>query len=485
MTARIAVALTLALAFVTGARADADPEPKDGKVTITMTLSPAAPPIPVSRAYLFPEYRDMRPGNRVHGLIKTFMEQDAFYAREQYERRHKWLETPLADLPADVRKQAAVHDGLAYDHKFATMMVRIDLAARYTHVDWDEWFDLRTDGIYYLLPEVQKFRELARVVLLRMRGEVKTGEFDRAIESARTLFGMARALDQHPTLIGYLVGVAIGTMAASALEEMVQQPGCPNLYWSLADLPSPVFSLRQGTAGERTFLIGQFGELLRADRPWSEDELARQVKVIEEMITMSSDGAPSVAQFLSRPRVRYALFAADAKRVEEGRKAIAARGKPADVVAKFPPLQVVLLADLYRFEVLRDELMKWMNLPFAVAVKGLNQTEAMLKREKAQGESILGPRLLPAIHKVKQAEARIEQRFALLRTIEAIRLYAHENGGKLPAALANIPVPLPPDPVTGKPFTYSVTGDVATLHGENPLTGSPQTNRHFEIRIRK
>jgi hypothetical protein len=79
------------------------------------------------------------------------------------------------------------------------------------------------------------------------------------------------------------------------------------------------------------------------------------------------------------------------------------------MVAKFPPLQVVLLNDLYRFEVLLDDLMKWMNLPYAVAVKGMDQTEAGLKREKAQGESILGPLLLPAVHKVKLAEARIDQ----------------------------------------------------------------------------
>ena len=42
-----------------------------------------------------------------------------------------------------------------------------------------------------------------------------------------------------------------------------------------------------------------------------------------------------------------------------------------------------------------------------------------------------------------------------------------------------------PDPFTGKPFEYSVNGDVATLHGENPLPGSDRLNRYYEIRIKK
>lgn len=481
MLTRLSSAIVVALALASAAVALPGADAKDGKVTTALILSPASAPKPASKVYLFPEYRDLRPGNRVLGFVKSFMEQDAFFGREQQERRAKLLETRLTDLPPD----AAVRDGLAYEHKYAGLMVRIDQAARYTHVDWDEWFDLRRDGIYYLLPEVQKMRQLSRVIHLRMRLEVKNGEFDRAIESARTLFGMAQALEQHPSMIGYLVGVAIGTIAADALEEMVQQPGCPNLYWALSDLPSPVLSLRHGVAGERTFLLAQFADLLKADRPWSGDELARQVKVIEVMVATGSEGGSSVVQFFTRPKIRYALLASDAQRVEHGRKAIVARGTPADVAAQFPPLQVVLLNDLYHFEVLRDELMKWMNLPYAVAAPGMARAENELKREKAQGESFLGPFLLPSVHKVKQAEARLEQRFALLRAVEAIRLHAHENGGKLPASAADIKLPLPADPITGKSFTYYLTDEVATLHGMNPIPGSPQSGRHYQIRMRK
>jgi hypothetical protein len=67
---------------------------------------------------------------------------------------------------------------------------------------------------------------------------------------------------------------------------------------------------------------------------------------------------------------------------------------------------------------------------------------------------------------VKRAQARLDQRIALLRCVEALRIYAAEQDGKLPAKLDDIPLPLPVDPATGKPFAYKVEGKTAHLHGE-------------------
>ena len=69
---------------------------------------------------------------------------------------------------------------------------------------------------------------------------------------------------------------------------------------------------------------------------------------------------------------------------------------------------------------------------------------------------------------VRRAQARLDQRIALLRHVEALRLYAAEHDGALPANLSEISVPLPDDPFTGKPFRYEVTGDTAHLRGTPP-----------------
>jgi hypothetical protein len=81
----------------------------------------------------------------------------------------------------------------------------------------------------------------------------------------------------------------------------------------------------------------------------------------------------------------------------------------------------------------------------------------------------------------------LEQRIALLRHIEAIRLYVAEHQGKLPEKLSDITVPLPVDPFTGKPFRYVLDGTTAHLRG-NPPRGVESIavyNLHYEITIRK
>ena len=52
-------------------------------------------------------------------------------------------------------------------------------------------------------------------------------------------------------------------------------------------------------------------------------------------------------------------------------------------------------------------------------------------------------------------QARFDRNIALLRTIEAIRMFAADNQGQLPGSLADITlVPIPTDPVTGRDFIY-------------------------------
>jgi hypothetical protein len=95
--------------------------------------------------------------------------------------------------------------------------------------------------------------------------------------------------------------------------------------------------------------------------------------------------------------------------------------------------------------------------------------------------------LVPAFSKVRRAQGRLEQRIALLRHVEALRMYAAAHDGQLPARLADCPVPLPDDPFSGKPFRYEIDGATAHLRG-CPPRGEPKNpayNVHFEVTIKK
>jgi hypothetical protein len=73
------------------------------------------------------------------------------------------------------------------------------------------------------------------------------------------------------------------------------------------------------------------------------------------------------------------------------------------------------------------------------------------------------------------------------RVIEAIRMYAAQNGGKLPQSLSEITVvPVPVHPRFGTPFPYKLAGGTATLEVRR-VTEPPEPAREgdyvFEITV--
>ncbi len=87
----------------------------------------------------------------------------------------------------------------------------------------------------------------------------------------------------------------------------------------------------------------------------------------------------------------------------------------------------------------------------------------------------------------RKARGRLQQRLALLQHAEALRLYAADHDGKLPARLDDIPLPLPVDPFTGKPFGYEVNGATAVVRGSPPKGEEKNAayNVRFEVTIQK
>ena len=479
----------LALLMAGPAFADYPPSPdKDGVVRIELSVSPAKEPVPVGKFNVYPEYRDQQPGNRVQGLMRTFFEQNQFFYgnKEAIEKRTKWQTADLADLPADMRRQAGIEVGLAYNNDTTRFLGTADKAARFSRIEWNEYFDIRKDGFSFLLPEVQSMRYLAAVIGLRMRGEIKAGEWFRAVESAKTLFGISQALEQHPTLIGNLVGIAIAQIALNGLQEMIGQPGCPSLYWSLVAAPDRPVSTRAGLEGERVFLIAQFQSLLDAKRSLTDAELAPYLANMAELMTFADESGmksnPHFAQVKSNPSTWYASAVADPAKLKAAQNRIVSRTGPFPGFGAMSPTQVGLLNDLILYEELRDDLFKWYNLPHAQALPGMLAADAAIKARSK--ESAVAPLFIATPFKTKSAETRLAQRMLLLRAVEAVRLHVGAKG-ELPATLAATGLPEPMDPVTGKPFSYAVKDGAATLRGENSQNAGGTFIVEYTIRVRK
>jgi hypothetical protein len=124
--------------------------------------------------------------------------------------------------------------------------------------------------------------------------------------------------------------------------------------------------------------------------------------------------------------------------------------------------------------------MKLMNLPTW-------QVEELFPLIKFNSEAHVFEFLLSSGQKVRRAQGRLEQRLALLRHVEALRLYAADHQGRWPETLTDVNVPLPVDPFTGKPFHYTREGDTAHLRGSPPpgAENIPAHNPHYAITIQK
>jgi hypothetical protein len=444
---------------------------------IRLTVQPAPAPRPALRYLLLPELNELNPGNPCHNYLKCFMEQQKFFFdKEAFQRRQKLLVMPLRELPA---RELQDYGSFA--------LRQADWAARLDKPDWQILMKLKTDGISLLLPDLQEMRQLASALKVRFRAEVALGRFDDALRTAKTLFAMTRHLGEHPTLIGDLVGIAVASVALGPLEEMLEQPGCPNLYWALTNLPKPLVALDKGAEGERASIAGEFRDLDET-APMSKEQLVRFIAHMDHIL---SDGKPikpgdGVRGFLNA-RTK------DEGKLSAARRRLVDNGLPEERVLRFPADQVILLDEKREFEVRRDDIFKLMNLPTwqieAIAAKtrpfGLvpNSESARPAREPA----LFADAFVPALYRVHQVQGRLEQRLALLRHVEALRMYAAEHDGNLPAKLSEISLPLPDDPVTGKPFHYERVGSTVHLRGTPPLGREKEAvfNLHYEVTLQK
>jgi hypothetical protein len=433
-----------------------------GEIAVRLSVQPMAAPKPALKYLLLPEVRELKPGNPVQWYIRCFQEQRVFFfGKAATSERASYRSMPLANLPADKLRNYGGH-----------ALTQADWAARLDTPDWEVLQKIQSGGMDLRLPELGPLRILAEALQVRFRGAVAGRRFDDAVGTAKTMFALARHLAECPVGAANRLGLSVGDLALDTLEEMVQQPGCPNLYWALTDLPCPLVDLRKGLQGDRVLAAADLRAL--REEPMTEAQLEAVVSRLSGTIGFSRQQAGQP------PRSLRAVLRAGVKdpaKVRAARGRLVEAGCKEDRVRKCPPVQVLLLDEKREYELQQDERMKLLALaPWQIARGG---------GKESGGSGIFADRL-PDVIKVRWAQARLEQRVALLRHVEAVRLHAAAHDGKLPARLADCGVPLPDDPFTGKPFRYEAKGDTAHLRGSPPPAEArnPAYNVHYEVTIK-
>ena len=444
------------------AKEGSEEKPKpDVPTVIKLSLHPAKPPAAALEYPLLPRFIDQHPGNAATLYIKvTTLLADRKHPQEYWEKIAKWREMPLVELPrGEVRDQLVEYD---------TILDMVKMAARREQCDWGPPVHETTDIFGILIPEIQHLRNVGNLLALKARLQIAEGRTADALETLQTGYALARQIADCPFLVCSLVGIAIGNIMDEQVETLIQTSKCPNLYWSLTALPDPLIDLQPALALEADSLLPAFPELRDVEHAkHSPDEwdailaefARRYIKYADVIDKKWSDIA--VAAYMTG---RGALL------IPRAKDDLVASGRSRAEVDAMPTAQIILLDSVTIYKRMRDEMFKWFNVPYWNAREGFASVDQKFRTGLRDREIIpIASLLLPAVGKVRDASVRSQRRIDLLRVIEALRLYAAEHDGKLPAALDDIKdVPIPADPVSGKPFGYKLEGGTATLDAPPP-----------------
>ncbi len=466
----------LVVAAVLVAAASASAQQQTVGVT-KLILRPTPAPTPILKYQLLPDTTDLEPGNAAYLYQRAHAPEWITNLRRdpEYAKLSDYLNKPFKDLPREKW-------GMLLTSK---MLQEVDRAARRQYCDWELEPRIKEDGVGLLLPDIQGFREFATLLALRARFQMADGKFEDAVRSLQTGLAMGRHVGDAPTLISALVGIAISMVQLNQLEDLIQTPGSPNLYWALTELPTSFVDLRRPIGGERLWLFASLPELrdIETSLPWSAQQQAAFLqKLIYLRRVIAGDGRPTAED--AKKEVEQAIE----KTYPQAKAALLATGRKPEEVEALPPIQVASIQFLHVYREMQDDLFRWYNVPFPRGMRGMLDTQERIKKIEEQPAALIFKGLLPASHKVLNAKARLDRRFAALRVIEAIRLYAASHNGKLPATLADITdVPIPLDPMTGKEFQYKAKDNIANLFAPMPTGIEPNVGNvlNYELTLER
>lgn len=482
--------IALAQGLTTGLAADGPPSapPPDQPVVVRLALDPAAEPRPALKYELLPGYWEQKPGNAAQFYYRALLmasqipkEHNKTFA-DDYE---KWTKVPLAELPKDAMR--------AWVAGYQGSLGQLKLAVYREECNWDlRLRDIRgVEIISFLLPEFQEMRHLARVLRIKSRLEIAEGKYDEARESLRMGYKLAQDAAQPPLLINGLIGIAISATMNETLQELIAASGSPNLYWALADLPAPFIDLRVAMRQEMQMPLQMFPFLRDAETAQRTSEEWRNLVVTSLAQLSQVDGSLNSN---AKPdwKMQLAAAALMMKAYPEAKKALLESGMSRERVEEMAVGQVVAIETSRNYFHAYHEMFKWTSLPYDQAWQKMADAEQRLIDEGQLGPAgnsalrvlPIASLLLPASKQVVGATARLETHLAGLRAIEAIRMHAAVNDGKLPRSLEAVTiVPVPNDPSTRKPFAYRVEGNKATLEVPAPATQPARVGKRYEITI--
>lgn len=478
----VTVSITQAQVLVSPPK-PANPKASDRSQPQRLALHPQAHPDPLLRYRLWPApelRRHQNPAPMVTRAVILSLQVPA-NARKQFSQNYgDWADLPLDELPRE-----EIHKVL---DRYASALSELRRLENLVRLEYNLQLDQLSapEMIQTLLPELQEMRQLARLLSLRARVAVAEGRWNDAVDDCRVGFRLAE-IAGHSTefLVGRLVGFAISRMMFLVIEEAIQQPGCPNLYWALASLPEDrLFETRDSIEFESVMLSRIFsaaGPL--PDRAIGESAARDGIRrlIHEANLTLRSGGDQEATSTLSELLAgMYVVTLA-----EPSRDLLAETEQWGERARQLSASEAVLRASNLKFQRVRDRWVAWSMLPPELWDDYEPERQAAFGFDEARTDLLVSlvSSLSPAVNAARVAGRRTFQHRNMLLTLEAIRMHAADEGG-LPMTIEKLrPVPAWTDAIANKPFGYHRTSaTTATLTRAPRWQSDPGTTINIELK---
>lgn len=448
---------------------------------VKLSVDPVAEPKPALRYELLPSGRDRVNGNAaLHyakaGLVRPTV--DKARTPEEEKKLAGWEEADFVKLSVD--------DVKAFLKGYAAAFRELEQGIRCKTCEWPTAPASGPEAVNDLVAVIPVYRDLARMLALRVKVELAEKRYDDAIASIRTGLQFAKHLGEGPTLIRTLVAHSVVAVFLVKVDELIARPDAPNLYWALSTLPRPFIDPRPALDGEDELIdafIPGLSEMRKG--PVSAEKALDVAEAAVKVLTEASGGSDPFTAFGGRLAISgYAKLYHD-----EAKKDLTARGRDKKTVDAMPAVQAVFLNSFEVYREFADDHRKWFLTPLSESFAGLEKATAKLKKAQKdrKSDTLLQSflLLLPAVEKVHQTGARTERKIALLRAVEAVRIHT-EAAAELPKALTDVKkVPVPADPLTGKPFVFTATADGFALSSPDSDSVPKALAVSYEVKVRK
>ena len=437
---------------------------------------------------LLPNVVDQTPGNAVplYLLARRYWpdQKTTDEVLEPENSRFDYLDTPIDQFPQKYSQRLL--------NVYADTLTLADRAARRRSATWDDdWPDpaLGAKALEYR----DDLRHISNLLGFRARYEVSQGHWFSAVYTMQTAFSMAKQMGSSPLLIHAIEEEKFAEEAlASGVSEWIERGNSPNLYWALSGLPDPFVEfwriplIGRVPVGSTLLDQAQRGEAI-GPQQWA--DVMRQM-IQNTLLPLGQRESPAEID----ARVARLVFSA----YPPARQYLISTGETAARIEVMPPEQVVGRYLCLQYRQASRDLWKSYCLPYPQAQAQMLRSWQTLAPDRQPlvnnplfqlnevWDSYSGhpDYRVPSMLHWRYLLSVVDRRIALLRTIEALRDYAAHHDGRPPQRLDQLTdLPLPPDPITGKPFDYSIQGQTVHLQALTPWW--PSTGWKLELTFEK